>query len=107
MAEWVATGVEPQRGKYSFRVKEDNEGESWIAAEPLGAGIKIVGRDGEDMDIGFRLRPDSSLCILAARPTLAARCFSSRSSFWRRHSSRLSLDGVSPRGYPRNRRALS
>ena len=53
------------------------------------------GRRAAESDL---CRSSLNLCILAARPTLAARCFSRRCSFRRRHSSRLSLDAAATRG---------
>jgi hypothetical protein len=60
MTEWVATGVEPQRGEYRFRVK-DREGDAiWLACEPTGIALKIVGTNGEDMQVGFDLAPGTT-----------------------------------------------
>ena len=61
MTNWLATGVEPQRGRYSFRVKEAADGTPWIAAEPAGDTIKIVGSKGGDLQIGFFLRPGATI----------------------------------------------
>jgi hypothetical protein len=33
------------------------EGEPWIAGEPAGDRLKIIGTKGNDLEIGFTLRP--------------------------------------------------
>jgi len=54
------TGVEPQRGQYRYTVKETADGRPWIAGEPAGDTIKIVGAKGEDLNIGFTLQPGTT-----------------------------------------------
>jgi hypothetical protein len=56
MVGWQAKGVEPQRGKYRYVVKDGASG-PWLAAEPYGNPIKIVGSKGRDLQIGFGLQP--------------------------------------------------
>jgi hypothetical protein len=60
MVDWIATGAEPQRGNYSYRVKEGNSG-PWIAAEPAGNPLRIVGTEGQDLNVGFNLRPGATI----------------------------------------------
>jgi hypothetical protein len=59
MASWYFLGVEPQRGQYFYAVKETGEGEPWIAGEH-GARLKIIGTKGNDLEIGFTLRPGTT-----------------------------------------------
>ena len=60
MTEWVATGVEPQRGEYRFTVK-DKEGDTvWLGCEPMGIALKIIGTNGEDLQVGFDLAPGTT-----------------------------------------------
>jgi len=54
------TGVERQRGQYSYRVKETADGTPWIAGEPAGDPLKIIGTDGSDLEVGFTLRPGTT-----------------------------------------------
>ncbi len=57
-AKWHFAGVEPQRGQYRYTVKEKEDGTPWIAGEPSGRPLKIIGTKGNDLGIGFTLRPD-------------------------------------------------
>jgi hypothetical protein len=60
MIQWVMNGVEPQRGKYRFKVK-DKEGDAvWLACEPAGVPLKIVGTKGDDLQVGFDLTPGTT-----------------------------------------------
>ncbi len=55
MMEWGMNGVEPQRGEYRFTVK-DKEGDAvYLACEPTGIALKIIGTNGEDLQVGFDL----------------------------------------------------
>jgi hypothetical protein len=49
-------GVERQRGQYRYTVTEWADGRPWIAGEPAGTPLTIIGTDGEDLQIGFTLR---------------------------------------------------
>ncbi len=60
MTEWVATGVEPQRGEYRFRVKDREGDEFCLACEPVGIALKIIGSTGEDLQVGFDLSPGTT-----------------------------------------------
>ena len=60
MTEWVANGVEPQRGEYRFRVKEKEGGTVWLGCEPAGIALKIVSTNGEDLQVGFDLAPGTT-----------------------------------------------
>jgi hypothetical protein len=60
MASWYFLGVEPQRGQYFYAVKETGEGVPWIAGEPAGDRLKIIGTKGNDLEIGFTLRPGTT-----------------------------------------------
>jgi hypothetical protein len=55
------TGVERQRGQYRFTVKEKEDGTPWIAGEPVGDTLKIIGPKGDDLEIGFMLRPGTTI----------------------------------------------
>jgi len=55
------SGVEPQRGQYRYTVKEREDGSPWIATEPAGVSLKIIGTNGSDLQIGFTLRPSTTL----------------------------------------------
>jgi hypothetical protein len=60
MVEWYTSGVEPHSGEYCFKVK-DKEGEVvWIAAEPTGVPLKIIGSKGRDLQVGFDLAPGTT-----------------------------------------------
>ena len=60
MIEWGMNGVEPQRGKYRFTVK-DKEGDAvCLHCEPVGIPLKIVGTKGEDLQVGFDLAPGTT-----------------------------------------------
>jgi hypothetical protein len=59
-ASWYFVGVEPQRGQYFYAVRETAEGEPWIAGEPAGDRLKIIGTKGNDLEIGFTLRPGTT-----------------------------------------------
>lgn len=61
MTNWLPPGVERQRGQYRYTVKETGEGNPWIVGEPVGDTIKIVGAEGDDLEIGFTLRPGATL----------------------------------------------
>jgi hypothetical protein len=58
---WYPPGVEPQRGQYRYTVKESADRSPWIAGEPAGAPLKIVGTKGDDLGIGFNLRPGTTI----------------------------------------------
>jgi hypothetical protein len=58
---WISTGVEPQRGQYRYTVKEMADGTPWLFGEPVGDTLKIVGTKGDDLHIGFYLRPGATL----------------------------------------------
>ena len=49
------TGVEPQRGEYRFTVQEKEGDEVWLACEPTGIPLRIIGTKGEDLQVGFDL----------------------------------------------------
>ena len=61
MVSWFPPGVEPQHGQYRWTVKEHVDGTPWLVGEPVGNTIKIVGAKGEDMMIGFDLRPGATI----------------------------------------------
>jgi hypothetical protein len=61
MINWISSGVEPQRGQYRYVVKETADGTPWILGEPFGNTLKIVGTNGNDLHIGFYLRPGATL----------------------------------------------
>jgi hypothetical protein len=60
MTEWVANGVEPQRGEYRFTVKDEEGDAVYLACEPVGIALKIVGTNGEDLQVGFDLVPGTT-----------------------------------------------
>jgi hypothetical protein len=58
MTTWQASGTSPQRGRYRFTVKEMADGKPWLCGEPTsGEPLRIIGADGEDLGVGFDLRP--------------------------------------------------
>ena len=61
MTSWYPPGVAPQRGQYRYTVKEREDGTPWIAGEPSGDMLKIIGTEGDDLNIGFTLRPGATL----------------------------------------------
>jgi len=48
MTSWYPPGVAPQRGQYRYTVKEREDGTPWIAGEPSGDMLKIIGTEGDD-----------------------------------------------------------
>jgi hypothetical protein len=60
MAGWRTTGVEPQRVEHRYDVEDGNDSEPWVVAKPVGVSLKIPGKHGDDMLIGFNLRPGTS-----------------------------------------------
>ena len=61
MTSWYPPGVERQRGQYRYTVKEIGDERLWIVGEPVGDTLKIVGTEGEDLQIGFTLRSGATL----------------------------------------------
>jgi len=53
-------GVESQKGHYYYKATAMEDGTLLILAECEGDAIKIVGTDGQDMGIGFTLRPGTT-----------------------------------------------
>jgi hypothetical protein len=53
---FAVAGVERQRGQYRYTVKDGADGTPWIAGEPAGTPLTIIGTAGEDLQIGFTLR---------------------------------------------------
>jgi hypothetical protein len=71
-ASWYFLGVERQRGQYLYAVKEREDGTPWIAGEPAGDTIKIVGTKGDDLEIGYTLRPGTTI----EQARMVAKCMS-------------------------------
>ena len=61
MRTGTSAGSIAHNGQYRYTVKESEDGKPWIAGEPIGDTIEIVGDDGEDLEIGFTLRPGATL----------------------------------------------
>jgi hypothetical protein len=60
MATWYKLGTEPQRGEYHWTVKDKEGDEVWIAGEPTGDPLKVIGIDGDDLGVGFELPPGTT-----------------------------------------------
>ncbi len=60
LSHFFTAGVEPQRGDYRYKVAEKEDGTPWIAGEPAGSPLKIIGTKGNDLGIGFTLRPGTT-----------------------------------------------
>jgi hypothetical protein len=58
---WHASGTARQRGQYLYTVKEGTGGRLSLACEPTGPALTIVGPEGEDLHLGFTLRPDTTM----------------------------------------------
>jgi hypothetical protein len=60
-ASWYFLGVEQQRGQYRYVVKETADGTPLIVGEPFGTPLSIVGTKGDDLGVGFTLRPGMTI----------------------------------------------
>jgi hypothetical protein len=61
LPRYRSAGAPPQKGQYRYCVKESEDGTCWIAPEPDGDVLKIIGPKGDDLGLGFTLRQGATL----------------------------------------------